>query len=392
VTRKAVLLAVPLAGLGVAAAFAAASGTPSTQEFVYTIPAQTYTQTVTIPTVTETVTVTVTTSGTTTTAPPSAGPVFPTSLYAANSPWNTPLPADPPIHPDSAQMIGGVYTDTYGVHAWVPQGGVNWLGPRNLARNFAYVATATAVTFRRPDGSTITIPLPAGFKYPATYETRTSIQVDDGRTFILYHLAPPSGGGTVWTADLAIQTRGGWQGRADYLDSRPLPGQPGFQGAAGFNFDAGIVMPDELQAGLIRHALHIDISSASDGSVHPKAVYPADPVLGAGWPTPGVTAMPVGARVQLDPAVNCATWPSIQATPWMVTVCKAAQTYGAIVGDTATHQGGGDGFQVQLPALLPAGYTWPWGTAQGYQAGLPADLMARFRVIDWRASLPGINS
>jgi len=89
----------------------------------------------------------------------------------------------------------------------------------------------------------------------------------------------------------------------------------------------------------------------------------------------------MGARVQIDPNVNCNTWSSIQSFgEWMKQECRTLQTYGGIIVDT------GEGVVSQY-YLSTAGYQFPWnsvyGTSLSNTIGLPTDLMQRFRVIDW---------
>ena len=81
----------------------------------------------------------------------------------------------------------------------------------------------------------------------------------------------------------------------------------------------------------------------------------------------------MGARLQLDPSINCDTWPSIQTQgQWMKQMCRTLQTYGLIPVDT------GDGMITQYyKQVAPYVYPWRWGDY------IPEDLMAKFRVIDW---------
>jgi hypothetical protein len=86
------------------------------------------------------------------------------------------------------------------------------------------------------------------------------------------------------------------------------------------------------------------------------------------------SCIPIGARIQMDPAINCAAWPSLVGE-WQRQLCRTLQRYGVIVVDT------GSGLTTeQLASVRP--YLYPWEGPAGWNA-LPSDIMPHLRVVDW---------
>src|SRR5204863_7067238 len=84
------------------------------------------------------------------------------------------------------------------------------------------------------------------------------------------------------------------------------------------------------------------------------------------------SCLPMGARVQLDPSINCSKWPGV-SSEWQKQLCRTIQRYGMIVIDT------GAALEAQNP-VSTGGYAYPWASDLRQ---LPADLAAHLRVIDW---------
>jgi hypothetical protein len=81
--------------------------------------------------------------------------------------------------------------------------------------------------------------------------------------------------------------------------------------------------------------------------------------------------IPMGARIQLDPAVRCAQWPGLAM--WQRQLCRTLQKYGMVLVDT------GSALLVQNPRSV-GGYVYPW--EPGW-ATLPPELATHLRIIDW---------
>lgn len=94
--------------------------------------------------------------------------------------------------------------------------------------------------------------------------------------------------------------------------------------AAGFSLLGGVVRPSELRKGEIDHALALTVPRT-------RADFIACPATHTDGSTSSSSAIPEGARIQLDPHfdVDSQQWPE-----WKKIVARALQRYGAYVVDT----------------------------------------------------------
>jgi hypothetical protein len=111
---------------------------------------------------------------------------------------------------------------------------------------------------------------------------------------------------------------------------------------AGISRLAGVIRTYEVRQGSINHALVGPTGFSCKSSYR----YPA--VKTDGWSTDYSFCIPEGARVQLDPRVNCETLPNI--TSWEKMICKALQTYGWYNIDNGGVGAMGFGIQFENPA------------------------------------------
>jgi len=347
-----------------------------------------------------------------------AGPTFggPT-IYAANSPWNTAIPANVAIHPDSNTMINGVWyspgtlTPSGNPHAWgsVPNYAyAAWLGPRqNVGRTWLSVAstptTTVSLDFPSCGYKLLQVPIPSNLIYHQDFastddEHRTDLQMDDGSTWNIEYLTPPNtasyegcGSNSYWHAGVVEHRNdgSGWQGRGDgYKADGVSPWTAG--AAAKTPMDGGAVTPQDMMnvpvGGHLNHALNVNISNTSGGSPHPKYVWPA--ASGDGTTSNTLVGIPMGARIQLDPSLTTAQLQALGLTKeWQLQMARTMQIYGLITTDTAGAQGAGDGFLATFPQQTP-NYTYPWvadGSGWSYGSSMPTALMSHFRVIDWNS-------
>lgn len=236
--------------------------------------------------------------------------------FAADSPWNTPIPEDPVLAPTSEEMVGALTQDG-GATALLQEFGVP-----------VYVADADTpevdVTCTRDWGdcpveaAPVRIPEDAE---PSSGSDGALVVVDlvAGRSYDFWQ-AEPSGDGD-WTVSW-----GTWAS----LDGNGVGGESGGEGGgasgAGINLLAGVVRTEEIAAGRIDHAL----AFASDLSCPGEYRYPATKTDGHAETRPCV---PQGARVQLDPSIDVEAIPGI--TPGEVAVARALQTHGAYLRDSA---------------------------------------------------------
>jgi hypothetical protein len=181
--------------------------------------------------------------------------------------------------------------------------------------------------------------------------------------------------GTVHASHMSV---GNLDGRGN---STPAGGRLGITGA-GVSRIFGVVTQADVSATLvdpakgIRHALQLSLPGAKNCTSFRAPATKSDGHAVAG-------CVPEGARVQMDPSVNCAT---IRATVFTKAVCHALRTYGGYTMDN----NGSDRIAIygQTPSSVPtgsigyraAGVSWDY---QGL-SGLP---IAQLRVLrSWDGS------
>jgi hypothetical protein len=324
--------------------------------------------------------------------------------YASTSAFNTEIPANPPIHPDSAQMV----------KLWAPNPSnpysYYWLGPRGgpgegSAPAVAYPSKATPpatvqVNYPNCSNRSVQVPISRGLKISAPpHENKLVVMLANGDEWDFFDITPPGAtpydlrpeGGPAscpvnksWQAATAVRHRPGWTGSGStslrWSDSN-IP------------FGAGIIrLRDTRNAragGTWGHALIIVYSgNCAGGQAHPAYVYPAS---GSDGRATGISCAPMGSRWQLDPSINCNTWPSMAGKPtWLKQMCRTLQVYGAITGHSTLSQGDGDGIWTEWYGNFgSAKYPWQdpttgaWPSDYSPQLDLPSDLLSHFRVIDW---------
>ena len=115
----------------------------------------------------------------------------------------------------------------------------------------------------------------------------------------------------------------------------------------GFSQIAGVIRPEELRAGVIRHALVFSYR-------YTKAGGPVPPATRSDGRSFERYALPMGARLRLDPrfAIRRLRY------RWQRTIARALQVYGMYLVDTGT--------DAALVAQNPQSYRtnpYPWGDA-----------------------------
>lgn len=307
--------------------------------------------------------------------------------FSSSSAFNTPIPASPPIHPDSAAMISTSTTWLY------PGSYQEWLGPRDRVyyqrASYGSIPTA-AVTVNYSDSSGYgcgraqsTVPMPSGWSNllgsnPASYDRITWItDPSNGNVWEGYRVTPPG------TASMDVSCDSSrWN--AVRMDNFPGEEKTGLgyghgvsASGSGILCGAGLLIPDDFadqSLDVIPHALRGNWNVGSDGSgTHPAYVSPAS---GGDGRQPG--GIPMGARVQLDPAFDV----SGDSRWWMRLLGRTLQKYGIVGVDSSGCPGCG-GIEAAVEASV-APYTFPWHGIGDYSRGIPYAWMSHFRVIDWR--------
>lgn len=238
---------------------------------------------------------------------------------SAPCPWNDPLPDNPQqIYPNSASIVATLFGALDGV--WIPG---NWtLGgdynhPVYLASSSDPLVTVTCTEYCGVSSATFNIPSQARaagfFQYSANLDCHMAIIEPDGTEWDMYQACSYSGQSSFSVLGL-FQTSILGAGQARATDGAALA--------------AGIPRFDEMQRGLIPHALF-----ASTACVIGSNVYPA---LTQGHACTSGIAPPMGARLQLtltDAQINALTL----AEPWEYALLHAMHDYGIYILDT---QGG----------------------------------------------------
>ena len=202
------------------------------------------------------------------------------------------------------------------------------------------------------------------------------VQADTGVEYDFWKAQAPNqpskygcGTATTWTAGHVLTTS--WQTGSGSLPSARGSGTP--EGS-------GTVRPRDTQMGpgsTWEHALALSYRNTCSHTM-PWCPYVAPATGEDGTCTDQTKCLPEGARIQLDPSIDCATWPSLQYE-WQRQLCRTFQVYGGIIADT---NGGGPTIYDQWRGSLGT-YTWPWLTTGTTTTGLPNDLLSHFRVLAW---------
>lgn len=284
-------------------------------------------------------------------SPPPAPAPAPHRFFADDSPLNTRIPANPEIDPDSALMVQQFVDETnargWGIAAdeWTA---TIWYADASTPRHEVPLRV-------NPFGGTKIVDVPIPTHAVPGKEADGEMVVVDRSTGCVYDF-----GQAVKNAD------GSW--RANFVNALWERGSGIFPWAnsnsgSGFSYLAGKILPEELQAGRIDHALTFAMH-------HTKRGGPVLPATGSdGWSTLA-GAIPEGARLQLDPALDL---DSLGLAPWQKTIARALQEYGMYLFDT----GGAPALYAQSRDSTTTPY--PWGDVS--YAYLPARLARHLRVL-----------
>ncbi|MGY1621441.1 hypothetical protein ACI789_04505 [Geodermatophilus sp. SYSU D00965] len=249
--------------------------------------------------------------------PPSTGGVEDPALpFAADSPWNSPIPEDPRLDQASDDMATALLEDggavallyDYGVPVYEVDAGTPSVAVDCTQTGWGECPLETEPV-RVPDGAS-----------PSAGSDGAMVVIDraTGRVYDFWQ-ARQTGSG--WEASW-----GTWAG----VDSDGIGGEAGGAtgGAtgAGINLLAGLTRTAEIEEGRIPHALAI----VSDKSCPEVYRYPATKTDGHADSLP---CIPQGARIQLDPSIDVSAIPDI--TPGERAVARALQEYGAYVRDSS---------------------------------------------------------
>jgi hypothetical protein len=243
--------------------------------------------------------------------------------FSDESPWNQPIPANPPLEDDSAELVARFIASSPWKHL-----GVNIDG-YSVPLFWAEAGTPTASMTVRYGGqgwqgpdTTAAMPMPAGAAPDPQPDHHMLVISADRRTE--YGCWDVSHSGSTWEAGVCATS--------DLTGTgvRPAAGQPGVQWwqaagarACGFPLVAGLIRVEEIQAGRIDHALVLAYPGIRNGGFTPPASTPSN---GSG----AAVGVPCGGRFQYDPGVDLST---LGLSRSGLIIMRALQEYGAYIGD-----------------------------------------------------------
>lgn len=274
------------------------------------------------------------------------------TIFSPDSPWNTPVPADAAIHPDSDAMIARLAASVEGLIYST----VNWTIPLFVIDAAASPTRSVTNPYEalhpsvdpNGDGVAEDIPLPDGiWADPQT----------DGHLAVLDPVQCKS-----WELSRAKRLPdGNWQATRVYVWDLDGPGyDPPFSGSrwwmrgargGGMPLVSGLVRPEDIQSGEIKHALAFAVpeirkSSSASGATWELCSPVASRTDGQVF---GYDTLPYGVRIQLDPSLDL---DSLGLSKETKVIAKAMQVYGMFLAD------GADNFKVYFQNLGPDRAVW----------------------------------
>lgn len=282
-------------------------------------------------------------------------------LYADSAPINTPIPDGAALDGNSPAMVAQLVNEASG-NGW----------PISVKQWTSTVYYADASTPRYDVAMTHTpylgqklagVPIPAEARVPG--DSDGGMIVVDRSTNCEYDL-----GAARKNAD------GTWQmrfGNALSIAGNGVYPSAESPSASGFASLAGKILPEELAAGRIEHAITFGMNATKAGG-------PVWPAAGSdGWST-AAGAIPEGARLQLDPSLDLN---SLGLNSWQKTIARAMQVYGLYLVDT------GGTFAISAQNSLSTKVAYPWGDVD--YAYMPTSLVSKLRVLRLGAQSPNVS-
>lgn len=239
----------------------------------------------------------------------------PERLFSPDSPFNTPIPENPEIDPNSETMVQSIqraYREDNAIILGLKEWTVTLYYADDSTPRYNVALTADWAPSRVLEG----VPIPDG-AVPDP-EDDGHMAIIDLTTGIEYDFWQASFDGTNWSAS--------WGNKISIHSNGIYPEGLSCRGS-GFALTAGMIWPEELRDGHIDHALIFSYNAAKENII-------AEPATETdGWgDSPYGDGIPEGARIQLDPALDLN---SLDLQPWERTIARALQEYGMILADNS---------------------------------------------------------
>jgi hypothetical protein len=299
--------------------------------------------------------------------------------FSDDSPWNTPIPKEARTDPNSDAMIaefargGALYIN---IKEWsvpifyidleeTPKHDVIELYENRIGRGFEQPRAIPIPDDARPSGPA------SGTGYMAIVDKDRHLEWDLKQAFLRED--------GLWFMGFGAVTNLRGSGVSKPWDEAEKPVYAASALPSGFPLSAGLIRVDEVKAGRINHALMFAYPGVRPNAFVPPASTALVGDAASGAPKVG---MPLGARIQLDPAFNVER---SDLSPQGKVIARALQEYGAYLGDAA---GGNVLFAEAAPDKLAE---WEGILASGdLQAVFSPQMMKGYmRVVDMGEVRPG---
>jgi hypothetical protein len=290
--------------------------------------------------------------------------------FSDDSPWNTPIPEDAAVRPDSDALMADMANSAepremlVSITPWsIPVYEVDSSTP--LVDVYARISNeGLDVTFRWP------VP-PEAMPAPASDAHLTLVDRAAGRAYDFWQGSPRPDG--AWDCSVcATVDLEGTGVRRPKNEPGPWYVSHGSR-ACGFPLIAGLVTVEEIEAGRIDHALVFAYPALRQRWFTSPA--------STGHPPNGIisedSGIPCGGRIQLDPRIDV---DALDLSPAARTIARALQEYGAYVGDFS---GTINVYAEGQPEAQEA-----WEGVLNTNSLTPLDLERDFRVLEWGELTP----
>lgn len=292
--------------------------------------------------------------------------------FAATSPWNTKIPLDAEIDPNSDAMLDA-FVRANPLHINMPEWSVAVYyidadkTPMASVSSFYSDGYGLGISSRQP------IPSPPGAVPGAPLENGTGfISIVDPMQATAWEMrAAGKDSAGNWTMGFGTQLDLSGSGVSQPWMMAETPNHARAGRISGIPLIAGLIRVDAVKAGRIDHALAFAYAAPKTNTF----VQPATTSLGAVRDRPEPPfGMPFGTRIQLDPAFDVE---NSALSPAGKVIARALQEYGAILVDEA---GGSTLYAEASPAALEA---WEGLLEPGelHQVFTPQMMATYFRVI-----------
>lgn len=247
----------------------------------------------------------------------------PDNGFSATGPWNTPLPADVPLAPNSQAIVNNLVQDkqnNYGLWAIntdTYSAPIYTVGPDTPVQQWTYSDCQNMPQLAPVIADTLAaVPTPPGMLVSQGTDESVAIYQPSTDTYWDFWRAQQDASGH-WSAC--------WGGKIEHYSTNPgIFDNPLGASASGLPLGASLIRVSELQRGYIDHAINLETVRTQAGCFSWPATRTDGNTVGADIPCEG-------QRFRLDPTFDVNTL----IDPAARTIARAMQQYGLILTDTA---------------------------------------------------------